>query len=489
MEKYDKLGHDDQAMSSQVISVSRRMRRDWNRRARSDVQFYVALGRRSQSWEDFLAGAEEVVVGLEKELGRLSPAAGSNGRRALEIGCGPGRLMLPMSRHFSEIHGVDVSTEMARLAERNLAGVPHTYVHVSDGTNLAQFDGEYFDFVYSYAVFQHIPSSEIVLNCVKETRRVLKTGGVARLQFNGMRKTIGKYDTWAGVRLEAGEIAAFARESGLQLLALEGVGRRDMWATFVKPSARRQQTICEIATQSVHIAIREITAAGSSLPEVPARGRFASAALWLDGLPPSADLNTLQVFVSGRKATLTRIDPMPVNGLQRVTVSLPAGLSVGRHPVRLTWLGTPVEREGVVRVVPPGAENPKIVSVSDGIFLGCGRTVSSKILKVSLENSNRPEDLRVTVGGQPTRYLSSWCPAPDIPRFEVSFRLSAACARGTNNLECWLGPSFLGCFEIFVTRDRLWWWRMCHPAELYQGFRRSRWTRKEKLLAKSYEAS
>ena len=41
--------------------------------------------------------------------------------RALEIGCGPGRLMKPLSRNFGEIHGVDVSDEMVRLAREREA--------------------------------------------------------------------------------------------------------------------------------------------------------------------------------------------------------------------------------------------------------------------------------------------------------------------------------------------------------------------------------
>ena len=114
--------------------VSRRMSGDWNRRAKSDALYYVALGRKSQSWEDFFRGAEDLVRGLEKELGRISTATPVGERRALEIGCGPGRLMLPLSAHFHEIHGVDVSERMVRLAERNLAGVPNAHAHATSGT-------------------------------------------------------------------------------------------------------------------------------------------------------------------------------------------------------------------------------------------------------------------------------------------------------------------------------------------------------------------
>ena len=94
--------------------------------------------------------------------------------------------MRPMSRHFAEIHGVDVSDEMIALARERLLDIPNAHLHVSDGASLAQFPDETFDFVYSYAVFQHVPSREVISAYMRETHRVLKMGGLARLQFNGM---------------------------------------------------------------------------------------------------------------------------------------------------------------------------------------------------------------------------------------------------------------------------------------------------------------
>src|SRR5512142_2107516 len=142
-------------------SMRRDMRDDWNARAREDATFYVACGRRDQSDADFFATATEVINGLEMELQRVPPAQRSTWK-ALEIGCGPGRLMRPMSRHFAEIHGVDVSDEMIALARERLRDVPNAHLHVSDGASLRQFPDGSFDFVYSYAVFQHVPSREII---------------------------------------------------------------------------------------------------------------------------------------------------------------------------------------------------------------------------------------------------------------------------------------------------------------------------------------
>ena len=113
------------------------MRDDWNARAREDAGYYVAFGRREQSDADFFATATEVINSLESELRRVPPPQRS-AWKALEIGCGPGRLMRPMSRHFAEIHGVDVSDEMIALARERLRDTPNAHPHVSDGASLSR---------------------------------------------------------------------------------------------------------------------------------------------------------------------------------------------------------------------------------------------------------------------------------------------------------------------------------------------------------------
>src|SRR5271156_5096973 len=100
------------------------MRADWNQRAREDANYYVAFGRRDQADGEFFSTAADVIRDLEGELKRFYPEVPISARRALEIGCGPGRLMRPMSRHFGEIHGVDVADEMIEQAGAKLRDLP-----------------------------------------------------------------------------------------------------------------------------------------------------------------------------------------------------------------------------------------------------------------------------------------------------------------------------------------------------------------------------
>src|SRR5580704_8837730 len=262
------------AGSDQGDEVSARMRDDWNARAREDAGYYVAFGRRDQDDAEFYATATEMVTSLESELRRV-PLSERGSWRALEIGCGPGRLMRPMSRHFVEIDGVDVSDEMIGIARQRLSDLPNAHPHHNDGASLSMFPDEAFDFVYSYAVFQHIPSREVGIQYLREAHRVMKTGALARLQFNGPPQGAGAaYDTWAGARFSSTELMEFARANDFQVLALEGVGTQYMWMSWRK-QPRGWSAAQESRQPDAQIQIRRITNASSSEPVAPSRGRWA----------------------------------------------------------------------------------------------------------------------------------------------------------------------------------------------------------------------
>src|SRR5262245_23550262 len=268
-------------------SVLKRMRSDWNDRASEDAYYYVAFGRRKQEDREFFQTAAAVVAWLEDEMRRLGSAPES--RRALEIGCGPGRLMRPLSGHFAEIHGVDVSDRMVRLAERNLADLPHAHVHATSGSDLSPFADEYFDFVYSYAVFQHIPSREVVIQYLREAARVLKTNGILACQFNGLIEPSKTATTWDGIGIPEKALIALARELDCQVLALNGVRSQYMLTTWRKRVPGWRSSCANLAEA---VTIRRI----SSQQIGPARiaaGRTAELHLAIEGMTGECDITEL----------------------------------------------------------------------------------------------------------------------------------------------------------------------------------------------------
>lgn len=125
--------------------------------------------------------------------------------RALDFGCGVGRLLLPLARISEEAVGVDVAPRMLELARQNLDAAGLTNASLVLGNDaLSHVDGE-FDFINSYIVFQHIPPERGIAIMAKLLNR-LRVGGVFSLQM-----------TYAKERkflLHEGRVANYYRRSG-----------------------------------------------------------------------------------------------------------------------------------------------------------------------------------------------------------------------------------------------------------------------------------
>ncbi len=438
--------------------VAVRMRADWNARAREDAGYYVAFGRKDQSPGEFFATAEEVVKGLRWELRRFPPSRGP--LRALEIGCGPGRLLRPMSANFVEVHGVDVSDEMIDRARANLAGSPNAFAHVTDGATLAAFADETFDFVYSYAVFQHIPSRDVVFEYLRHAHRVLKPGGLLRAQYNGLPRHDSSYDTWSGVRVSATELLSFAAEHDFQVLALEGVSTQYMWSTWCKHPRgwytgmfdRMDQLAASNEPVAVDAtpAIRRITNAESTEPVAPSRGRYASISLWIENLPADCGLHHLGVTIGSSFGTVTYIGPPDASHLQQVNVLLPPLEATGLLPVEVQFLGAPLCAPATLRVIPPGPQVPRILSVTDGVNLMAGTTIQTRAVKIVVEDLMSPDEFGAEIGGLPAEDLEIFCTDPRPQRFEVNFRLPEQIGTGRYNLNLHIGRRKLAPIALDV---------------------------------------
>ena len=392
-----------------------------------------------------------MINGLEWELRRV-PLEARGTWQALEIGCGPGRLLRPMSRHFVQIDGVDVSDEMIALARKKLADIPHAHPHATDGSNLALFEDATFDFVYSYAVFQHIPSREVVFSYLREAHRVLKPGGLARLQFNGLANTGASPDTWAGARFSSVELLEFAGLNDFQVLALEGAGTQYMWTTWRKQPAG-WMSAQENRTAEATVGIRRITNANSSEPVAPCRSsRFsASISIWVENLPADAGLHHLQVTVGSSLGTVCYIGPPDKAGLQQINVILPELEATGLLPVEILWLGQRISPPATLRVIPPGPSVPRIRMITDGVNLVADHRIETRHIKMVLEEIQHAHEIDVLVDGLPVTDLEYFCTDPRPQRFEVNCRLPESIAPGIRYLELHVGRRKLPPVAIEVT--------------------------------------
>jgi SAM-dependent methyltransferase len=427
--------------------VLHRMRADWNERASEDANYYVAFGRREQDDQEFFASGASVVETLTAELRRLRTRTS-----ALEIGCGPGRLLRPLSRHFDEVHGVDVSDEMVRLAKERLRDVSNAHPHHGTGSDLALFPDARFDFVYSYAVFQHIPSREVVFSYLAEAARVLKPGGILKCQINGLPAHARQYDTWSGVRVAPDELRQFAREHDCALLALEGIWTQYLWMT-----ARRMEngwTASLAGRQAAPSAgIRNISNTLTGEAVVPSRGQLAAMSLWMENLPPGCDLNHLEVTADGAPCRLIFLGEPEKDGVAQLNAALPPGIRSGLVRVEVKWLGQPVAPARWVRVLAAGPLVPRVLAVSDGINLLSGTRVVTGTVKATLEEVEHPDRFAATVGGRPACGIESFCTDPLAHRYEFNFGLPEGTAPGVYAVELSLGRRRFPAAGIEVAAD------------------------------------
>jgi SAM-dependent methyltransferase len=370
--------------------ILERMREDWNARAKEDAFYYVAFGRRQQDREGFLATAADAVRGLEYDLARLPSSVEPRDRRALEIGCGPGRLMGFMSRHFGEIHGVDVSDEMIKLAEEHLAGIPHAHAHRNSGTDLSLFASDWFDFVYSYAVFQHIPSREVVSEYFRESARVLKPGGILCCQLLGAGLAT-EPTTWAGCVFSRDDVFLLARSCALQLQWIYGVNTHYMWMTARKPVSHAVADVLPLAV------LKAATAAGDGSFTVPNKGQAAGITCWVEGLPEEFGLDDIRIYVHGREATPCYIGPHLGRGGYQINALLPPSLDPGPAPVSATYRDISLSGTPLINIIAAPKPQPKMLDVLDGIHLASQRIIETRSLIIIMMGIENHDELRFTI--------------------------------------------------------------------------------------------
>jgi len=214
------------------------MRRDWDERARKNARHFVASSRETWSDEEFFrSGTAEVQDIVEKELDSIARGRSPESLRALEIGCGAGRMTMSLSRIFGQVSAIDVSAEMIAQARLALADRRNVDLQVNNGCDLSMFSDESFDFALSAIVFQHIPKQFIVENYIRETWRVLRPNSIFKFQLQGYPIPEKDADTWVGAGFTEGQMNTIADRLGFRIIATSGAGTQYYWLTFLKPSS------------------------------------------------------------------------------------------------------------------------------------------------------------------------------------------------------------------------------------------------------------
>lgn len=101
--------------------------------------------------------------------------------RALDFGCGLGRLSQPLGEAFAVVDGVDVSASMIEKAQTFNRLPAKVFYHLNVQTDLNTFAAGSYDFIYSAICLQHIPT-KFQTAYIAGFMRLLRPGGAACFQ-------------------------------------------------------------------------------------------------------------------------------------------------------------------------------------------------------------------------------------------------------------------------------------------------------------------
>jgi SAM-dependent methyltransferase len=159
------------------MNVSEKMKRDWNQRAQHHARFWIAT-ENYQTEEVFTQSGQDTAQALLEALNGLWRPSW----RVLDIGCGIGRVLKPLAKHFHALVGIDVSPTMIAQSKAWLSEFPNVTTFETSGMDLREFQDQSFNLVYSYVAFQHMPRP-VLEQYLAEINRVLTPDGYLALQL------------------------------------------------------------------------------------------------------------------------------------------------------------------------------------------------------------------------------------------------------------------------------------------------------------------
>ena len=154
--------------------------RDWRKWGRADPYFGVlahpdfARGEIDRNRDAFFATGEDYVSAL---LGDLDATGPIERGRALDHGCGTGRLTIPLSRRFEHVMALDVAPEMLAEAAANANGFGRGNIEFRQADDALSGTTGSFDLIVSHLVLQHVPVKRGVGIFARLLDRVAAGGG------------------------------------------------------------------------------------------------------------------------------------------------------------------------------------------------------------------------------------------------------------------------------------------------------------------------
>ncbi len=204
----------------------------WNKLAKDNARYFVLTDKGEQiSEEEFRSAGENDVVKYFLKDDLISKQLQVKDIIVLEIGCGIGRLSEFISPLVSKLYAVDISDEMISKAKERLSNLSNVQFIATDGKSFP-IPEQSVDTVFSFIVFQHMPSVRVIKENLREISRVLKPGGLAKIQFRGI--PVSKDQWYYGPSLDRNGVNSLIKDLPLEIMKIDGEGQKYFWAWLKK---------------------------------------------------------------------------------------------------------------------------------------------------------------------------------------------------------------------------------------------------------------
>lgn len=154
--------------------------RDWEEMAAIDPLWAILSSpeKRFGKWEldEFLSTGQQEIATLIRSAEQLGLPR--QRRRAIDFGCGIGRLTRALLNYFPECYGIDIAQNMLEQAQRLTP-----QCHFRQAKDLKSFPAQHADLIYSSMVLQHQPNAERAAALIADMVRVLAPGGLLVFQM------------------------------------------------------------------------------------------------------------------------------------------------------------------------------------------------------------------------------------------------------------------------------------------------------------------
>lgn len=165
--------------------------------------------------DEFFAQGDDFVEHIMRRVAPLGRPVSF--RRALDFGCGVGRLTRALAYRFDDVLGLDIAQSMVDSARElsTRAGLANCRFSTHRGADLRDVPTGSVDLVLCVLVLQHLTSSSEIERYISEFIRVLAPGGMAVIQLPNKVVAPPERPTWRTKSGRRTRLAQLLRKAGV----------------------------------------------------------------------------------------------------------------------------------------------------------------------------------------------------------------------------------------------------------------------------------